>query len=169
MLHWKLKRFLLCSLTSSQNQKPLESWVESWDLTWLDSLTWIINKTLCTHVLIMLADASSRCPPVSPACECSGAECCVPLSLFAAHALSVRSTLKLAVVMTIMIMIEWLHMPPIKTTVQVIWDKMTGSCHRGRQWDLCWIDITDIVYFFADSFDGRLGFGKCPTTMRAPM
>ena len=47
--------------TSSQNQKPLESW-ESWDLTWLDSLTWIINKTLhpCPHHV-----GSRQCPPVS--------------------------------------------------------------------------------------------------------
>ena len=61
MLYWKLKRFLLCSRTSSQNQKPLESW-ESWDLTWLDSLTWIINKTLppCPHHV-----GSRQCPPVS--------------------------------------------------------------------------------------------------------
>ena len=168
MLHWKLKRFLLCSRTSSQNQKPLESWVESWDLTWLDSLTWIINKTLhpCPH---HVGGCQQPMSPSVPGLASAPVLSAVSPSLFAAHALSVRSTLKLAVVMTIMIMIQWLQMPPIKTTVQVIWDKMTGSCHRGRQWDLCWIDITDIVYFFADSFDGRLGFGKCPTTMRAPM
>ena len=162
MLHWKLKRFLLCSRTSSQNQKPLESW-ESWDLTWLDSLTWIINKTLhpCPHHV-----GSRQCPPVSGLASAPVLSAVSP-SLFAAHALSVRYTLKLAVV--IMIRIQWLQMPPIKTTVQVIWDKMTGSCHRGTKWDLCWIDTADIVYFFADSFDGRLGFGKCPTTMRAPM
>ena len=110
--------------TSSQNQKPLESW-ESWDLTWLDSLTWIINKTLppCPHHV-----GSRQCPPVSGLASAPLLSAVSP-SLFAAHALSVRSALKLAVV--IMIRIQWLQMPPIKTTVQVIWDKMTGSCHRG--------------------------------------
>ena len=67
-------------------------------------------------------------------------------------ALSACSALKLAVVMIIMTTSQWLQMPPIKTTVQVIWDKMTGSCHKGRRggaWDLYWLElcITDVVTF----------------------
>ena len=93
-------------------------------------------SVMSPRVLIMLADASSRqCPRTrgTRVLQCSSAS--VPLvSLYLRlMPLSVRSALVLAVVMVIMIPSQWLRMPPIKTTVQVIWDKMTGSCHRGRR------------------------------------
>ena len=49
-------------------------------------------------------------------------------------------------------------MPPIKTTVQVIWDKMTGSCHRGRRGgETCigWISPILSTFLLIHLTDGR--------------
>ena len=90
MIHWKLKRFLLCfpllPLRKSSRKATRELRILRFDLA---SLTWIINKTL--HQLIPLMCSSCwRMPAANVAGpgtrECSRAECSVPpLSLFAAH------------------------------------------------------------------------------------